>query len=145
MKLYEIAKTPSDIEFVSRDGNNIRFIDNPIEAVQLAAVTQYYGAIRHIKNPSEAVQLAAIDQYYWAITHIKNPSEAAQIAVINANVWAIRYIDNPTTKVLLIALKDSEFINDKEEYDNFIKWQFANNTLLMKKWLRYGETMRNQE
>jgi len=43
-------------------GLAIKFIENPSEAVQLAAVTQKGVAIRYIEKPSEAVQLTAIKQ-----------------------------------------------------------------------------------
>ncbi|MCK9369601.1 hypothetical protein M0R04_06810 [Candidatus Dojkabacteria bacterium] len=132
MKLNEIAKPIIDwntksekeqIDFVRSESFNIEKIDNPSEVVQLSAVKQHPFAIRYIKNPSEDAQLAAVNKY----------------------AWTIHYIKNPTTKVLLTTLKDLKFIKDEEEYNGFIKQYFANNKLLMKKWLRYGEAMRGQE
>ena len=40
---------------VQNNGYTIRYINNPSEAVQLAAVEQWGGAIQHIKNPSDRV------------------------------------------------------------------------------------------
>ncbi|MCK9369656.1 hypothetical protein M0R04_07090 [Candidatus Dojkabacteria bacterium] len=115
------------------------------EKEQIDLVTKDGLSIRHIEHPSLAVQMAAINQYSWAIRYIKNPSEAIQLTAVAIAAWVVRYIDNPTTKVLLTALKDLKFIKDEEEYNGFVKKYFANNTLLMKKWLRYGEAMRGQE
>jgi hypothetical protein len=131
MKLNEIAKQPVDwntksekaqIDFVRSYGENIGKIDNPSEAVQLAAVNNYGPAIAYIKNPSEGVQLAAISQ----------------------QGYLIKYINNPTQTVLLTVLKDLRFINNQGIYEKAVRRLFANNTLLMKKWLRYGEAMREQ-
>jgi hypothetical protein len=44
---------------VQENGYAIRFIQNPSEAVQLAAVQENGYAIRFIQNPSEAVKRAA--------------------------------------------------------------------------------------
>jgi hypothetical protein len=129
MKLFEIAKQPVDWNTKS-------------EKEQIALVTKDGLSIKRIKHPSAAVQMAAINQCSWALMYIKNPSEAVQLAAITIDTWVVKWIDNPTAKVLLIALKDLKFIKGKEEYDNFVKKQFANNTILMKKWLRYGEAMR---
>ncbi len=129
MKLYEIANQQVDW--------NTKTEEDQIELVNMDGL-----AIRYIDHPSVAVQMAAINQYSWAIQHIKNPPEIVQLAAININGWSVKYIDNPTKPVLLKALKSQDFIDDDKSYNDFIKKYFANNTLLMKKWLRYGEAMR---
>jgi len=44
---------------VNNWGDAIDYIDNPSEAVQLAAVKQNIYSIKYIKNPSEAVKRVA--------------------------------------------------------------------------------------
>ncbi len=94
-----------------------------MEAEQIARVLANPRSMREIKNPSEAVQLAAVNQYGWNII----------------------YNDNPIERVAMIALRSPGFIEEQDWYERFVRSYFANNTLLMKKWLRYGENMRNQK
>ena len=56
-------------------GDLIKFIDNPSEELQLAAVRSNSYSIQYIKNPSEKVQLAAVEQDPRFIQYIKNPTE----------------------------------------------------------------------
>ncbi|MCK9369786.1 hypothetical protein M0R04_07770 [Candidatus Dojkabacteria bacterium] len=113
------------------------------EKEQIAIVNNDGFQIRNISNPSLAVQIAAVHRNPIVIRHLPDSSEVVQLsAIADLQGWAIQFIHNPTTKVLLTALKDLKFIKDEEEYETFIKQYFANNTLLMKKWLRYGQAMR---
>ena len=47
--------------------------------MQLNAVNKNGDAIRFIKNPSEAVQLAAVQENSYAIYYIKNPTISVQM------------------------------------------------------------------
>jgi hypothetical protein len=133
------------LKLVRNDGFNIRHIINPSEAVQIAAVEQEPFAIEDIKNPSEAVQLAAVKRNAYSIKFIENPSVEVQIAAVKQNGCAIKYIPNPVPLVVMTALKSKRLIQLKPRYESFVKETFKDNTILMKKWLRYGETMRNQK
>jgi hypothetical protein len=110
------------IKTVQRDGNNISSID----------------------DPSELVQLAAVEQNPYSIQHIDHPTEKVQLYVVHKNGMYVTMIDNPLPNVVIIALKDPNCYEYAFMYEKFVKHQFKNNTLLMKKWLRYGEAMRNQ-
>ncbi len=92
---------------VKQDGMAIEYIDNPSEAVQMAAVQQNGYAIQYIKNPSEAVQMAAVKQYGNAIQYIDNPSEAVQMVAVKKNRNAIQFIDNPSEAVQMVAVKQN--------------------------------------
>ncbi|MCK9369775.1 hypothetical protein M0R04_07715 [Candidatus Dojkabacteria bacterium] len=92
---------------------------------------------------SEAQLLADVSMNGYLIRNITNPSEAVQAVAIRENPLSVGLIKNPSQKVVLTALKDERFINHPIHYNFFVKRHFANNTLLMKKWLRYCETMRN--
>lgn len=114
------------------------------EKQQIAMVRRHQYNIVRITNPSEPVQLAAVTQNGDAVRYIKNPSEAVQAAAVNQDAFSIGFIRNPITAVIRKALMDPLLINNQQVYDREVKRLFANNTLLMKKWLRYGENMRNQ-
>jgi hypothetical protein len=150
-ELSEAVKPQTEREqlaAVNRSGFEIEFINNPSEAVQLAAVNQNASAIKYIINkgivPSEAVQLAAVCKTGHLIKDIDNPSEIVQLGAISRDWRAIIYISNPTPYVVKTALLDQRFIDRQQNYERYIKNQFKDNALLMKKWLRYGETMRSQ-
>jgi hypothetical protein len=49
-------------------------------------VQQYGYSIKYMKNPSERVQLAAVKQNAYAIEYIKNPSERVQLAAVQAAI-----------------------------------------------------------
>jgi hypothetical protein len=117
------------------------------EAEQLDDVSYDGCAIEHIKNPSEVVQLAAVKQTGLAMYHIIKkgivPSEAVQLAAVNQSLWALSFIKSPSQVVIKAALTNPLFIDDQTYYENAVGVLFADNALLMKKWLRYGEAMRN--
>jgi len=72
-------------------------IETRPEEEHLVAVKQ--GGFRHINNPSEAVQLAAVKQNGWVIMYIKNPSEKIQLAAVKESKWALQHIKTPSEKV----------------------------------------------
>jgi len=84
---------------ISLKANNIIWIKNPSETLQMAVVKEDGEIIKYIENPSEAVKLAAVKQNYWVIHAIENPSEAVQLAAVKQNRGAIKYIKNPTKRV----------------------------------------------
>ncbi len=73
----------------------------------------------------------------------KGKTEEEQLAAVKQDGRAIRYIDNPSMEVIKIALTNQTLIDDVYTYNNQVKRLFANNALLMNKWLRYGENMRS--
>jgi hypothetical protein len=91
---------------VSYDGTAIRFIENPSEEIQLAAIKENGLAIRYIQNPSEEVQLVAVKKYGTTIQYIQNPSEEVQLAAVKQDGYAIQFIENPSEKVQLAAVKN---------------------------------------
>ncbi|MCK9369638.1 hypothetical protein M0R04_07000 [Candidatus Dojkabacteria bacterium] len=94
-----------------------------------------------IRKEKEA--LADVNKWGPAIQFIDNPSEAVKLAAVTQRGFAVVFIKNPTQLVISTALKEPVFIGMQHRYERFIKEYFADNTLLMKKWLRYGEAMRN--
>ena len=82
--------------------NIFEYINNPSEAVQLAAVRENGLLIMHIPNPSEAVQLAAVQRNGEALELIKNPSEAVQIAAVEENPFMLYLIRDELPKEVII-------------------------------------------
>ena len=91
---------------VQQDGDAIRFIEKPSEAVQMAAVQQDGYAIRYIEKPSEALRMAAVQQNGYAIEYIKRPSEALRMAAVQQNGYAIQFIKRPSEAVQMAAKRN---------------------------------------
>lgn len=103
--------------------NEVASLNEISEEDQIAAVANDWTRIRYIKNPTKRVQLAAVENNWNAIYDILWRSDAAVIT----------------------ALKNPECYNNKTAFEVLVGDQFRYNALLMKKWLRYGEAMRNQQ
>jgi hypothetical protein len=119
-------------------------LNSKSEQEQLEAIMQRGSDIEFIDNPSEAVQLAAVRIFGWYIMYIKNPCEAAQLSAVRDNGVNVMEIKHPLPSVIKSTLTNPEFVLNGEDYRRVVKRLFADNNILMKKWLRYGETMRNQ-
>jgi hypothetical protein len=117
---------------------------------------------------SDAEMIAVIENNYNAFIQFLNylvPSEAVQCAAYSLNGVLIEYFvaklpnEPVTNKALNIALTHPRFIANnidpdlifKPDYDNFVqtsydgfvKYYFRNNIILMNKWLRYADNVRN--
>jgi hypothetical protein len=53
------------IEFVKRNGLNIKYIENPTKELQLIAVRDYGFTIKYIVDASEEVQIEAVRNFYY--------------------------------------------------------------------------------
>jgi ribosomal protein S16 len=106
------------IQLVNTYFEFIKFIDNPSEKVQLAAVTNDGTSIVYIIekgiDPSEDVQLAAVTNYGMSISYIKNPSENVQLAAVGQNGDMIKHIIKkgivPSDDVQIAAVKNDKYI-----------------------------------
>jgi hypothetical protein len=54
----------------------------------------------------------------------------------------LHYIPNPTPDMLKFALTQPVVIEDKQFYEDVARKFLSNNQIIMKKWIRYGDTMR---
>jgi hypothetical protein len=102
---------------------------------------RYVGDINLLSEPEK---LAAVRKTGWLIQDVENPSEAVQVGAVEDKGWYIRYITHPTPLTIKTALTDLKFIKDSDIYEYEVKRLYVGNELLIKKWLRYGETVRNQ-
>lgn len=111
LMLNQIQNPPEKllIAAVSGDGDFIKYIDDPSEAVQLAAVQQNGTAIGWIVNkginPSDAVKYAAVRQSGSAIRSIVNPSEELIMLALKHDGRFIKHINNPSEEIKLAAVK----------------------------------------
>jgi len=97
---------------------HIKYIKNPTEATQKAAVTKQVDLLKFIDNPAMSVQLYAASQPRFRFDLIQNPSEEVQIVGVTHNPWLIGELHNPSEAVQLAALEASmgEFGAGEDEY-----------------------------
>lgn len=70
-------------------------------------------------------------------------SPELQMRLVSWNGKCIEYLHNPTNEVVKVALTSEPFIKYwHSAYENFVKRHFKDNTVLMNKWLRYRDNMR---
>jgi hypothetical protein len=145
---------------LANNGYCIKNVPNPTEDMKIAAIKQQPKAIIFIKKPSDTVKQTYLDMVPNGISRIKNPTEAQQLAAVSVDGYVILHNINVgkrnpiSSKVLAAALSEPNFITGKtsyspngnihrqKQYDDFVKHTFANNTVLMNKWLRYAKNVR---
>jgi PP-loop superfamily ATP-utilizing enzyme len=144
----------------------------PSEAVQLAAVKRnpknIIALIKSNIHPSETVLLNVIagSKVYRMGSHYirelcKIPDLTAKVieTILDDNMaflpWVIQSGNTLTPEMLRRVLTDEKFIKQQHwrnrsngrstsayEYDDFVKKYFKDNTILMNKWLRYAQNIR---
>ncbi len=144
-------------------------LDKASEQEQLAAIKKNATAIYNISAPTREMQelairakptiiaspihfdedmiMLAISLNGFVIAGVKNPTEEMQLIAVRNHPGTLSSIKNPTKLTIRTALTDERnFIHDQiyGAYQHEVKQLFANNALLMKKWLRYGEVMYNE-
>ncbi len=67
---FDINNEEECLEAVSKNGDSIKYIKNPSEAVKLAAVRGKGDSIEFIYNPSDEVIIEAVKQDKDAVAHI---------------------------------------------------------------------------
>jgi hypothetical protein len=136
-----LASEHQQLKKVKIDPSIIREIENPSEAVQLAAITLGphwtidYLYINKI-DPSEEVKLAAVQKNGHALEYIKYPSESVQLAAVEQNVFSVGHIQKSqisrkvkvyVLKMLMSFIKHKEFSDAIDLYKNLrsqrVNWQ----------------------
>jgi hypothetical protein len=92
---------------------NIYYIKDPTEEMQLEVVRRYGGYIQFINNPTEKVQLKAVKSSPYSIQHIKDPSEEVKLEAVKRDGIVIQFINNPSEKIQLEAIKHSNQMSDR--------------------------------
>ena len=143
---------------VSKYAGGITYIKKPHELVQQAAVKQYGPSIEFIiKNgitPSNKVQELAVQQKGESIFHILQagiiPSLKLQLLAVQQNGYAIKYLLDAGIKlsktVIWTGLTNENIMKryNKQRYDDVVKQLFPTSSLLVNKWIRYGDRARAQ-
>lgn len=101
-------KTIKNIDSVS----SMRWIVNPSERLQIAAVEKYPGALSFIDKPTEKAFMVAFSHRHLNQFDLKNNNwnipEKAQLLLVNRNPEYIAYIKNPTERTQLAAISKKE-------------------------------------
>lgn len=164
---FKFIKNPCEdaqITAVEKDPTMLRFFPNAPQAVKDAAIIRIIrkagkGEVSLLdklptvydqagKNFSDEGQLKAVtnnpDALILIIQTLKiAPSEDVQLAAVSKKGQLVIVIKNPSQKVLNVALADENFIKQPTAYENYLKKQFKDNTIMQNKWLRYAENVRS--
>jgi hypothetical protein len=105
MKDYSTYSEEALIDIVTKNPDQIRWIEDPSEAVQLAVINTYCWSIEFIKKPTLAAQLAAVNRNAPTISRIKNPFHEVKIITVTKHGASIDCINNPTEEMKLLAVK----------------------------------------
>ena len=125
-------------------------INDLSEYEQIAYVRNRLGNIAEINNPSERVQLAAVRQHgtnlWYIIQNGINPSERVQLAAVKDNPMVyIRLIDlhhNWSKQCKYVILTHPKLIMKPMGYEHAVKNLFPDSSILVDKWIKYGERVR---
>jgi hypothetical protein len=63
--------------------------------------------------------------------------------VVSVDGFRIMKISNPPNEVVSAALTQKKLVKNEKKFNDVVKRFFSDNTLLMNKWTRYGEKIRN--
>lgn len=98
--------------------------------------------ISEFTRVTEDMWIEAVKQYGYLIMYNFNPSEEVQLIAVKDSPHVIKHIRNPSPAVAKLVLTDAFFIKrSTNEYIEFVKKYFKNNTLLMNKWIRYAKNI----
>ncbi len=120
------------IKLVTAHHRNIELIQNPSEAVQIAAISGPggLGILKYIENPSMKVQLYAVNRDAYALNFIKNPSNEIITVAIEQDPYAICYVDHDIDIKILEPFKHE-----------IIKWMLTNMAELYRDYLEMLDTL----
>lgn len=85
--------------------NAVAYLSDKHEDLQIKAVSIDGLLLERIDNPSEAVCLAAIKQYPKSLSFVRNPSSAFLHKVLNTVPEAVAYVDSSNLGVIAKALR----------------------------------------
>jgi hypothetical protein len=123
MKLTDILENYEDEDDDEMDAYFDSF-HKMTEPEMIASVKEDPDNIMHMPNATPKVMIAAVKEYGGALR----------------NFWMDRDIPK---EVINTALTEPSFVTNGRDYDSLVKDMFADNSILMNKWLRYGKNMRN--
>ena len=106
-------------------------------------------------EPSPEVKELAVQQNGWAIQYINNPSYKLQRLAVQRHGWTIELIIDkqikPSYEIIKIVLThpdvilgDDDIDSSKHSYDDLVKRLLPTSSLLVNKWIRYGDRIRGR-
>lgn len=121
---YNSMSEEEQISWVSRRPDRIKFITDPTERVQLAAVEIDENVIHWIANPTERVQLIAIKYDPFLLYSIRNSTKQIQMIAVRENgilivgpknldpsIFEDRQVKRAVLKAILENLEDDELVD----------------------------------
>jgi hypothetical protein len=154
MKLTEVLSKYGDPDYDPYDYS--KFSDDELIEEITAVGTPIKKVLDVVGTVSKRVQLAAVEHWPNEINELIKYNEApidedVKMAAVKTYGGAIVWIPNPSNELLKVALVDPTFINLRQAtqngivspYDSFVKEHFKNNSILMNKWLRYAQNIRD--
>lgn len=131
--------------------NIIKDLKNPSDEVQVAAVKREVSILSWLHVQSQKAIEVALKKNPWNIGYVKTPTTEQMMKAIKQDSSVIRSLatkDNITlpNEVIQAGLTSDQFIHgqSKEYYDKTIQLIFPTNTLLINKWIRYGDKRREE-
>lgn len=115
--------------------------------IETAEDDEYDAYIDRFHNMSEDEMLRSVEEDPDTIMYMSNAPKHVQLAAVNKDGAAIMNfiydLDLDKDKdVIYAAFTNPKFIHQKRAYEDTIKDLYADNALLMNKWLRYGQNIR---
>jgi hypothetical protein len=114
-----------------------------LKQIYLSQIQNNWVHIKDIEDPDEEVQLFALSRATLSIKYIKNPTPRVQMEAVKRTCGMILHIANPCQEVIDYVLRNQDFIAFKKSWDDIIMKIFGQNTIMVNKWIRYGDRMRS--
>ena len=113
------------VDWVSKNPNNIRYIQNPSDTLQSIAISKNPSNIRWSQNPSESLQKIAVSRDGSAIRWIQNPTFEVAFEAVKKDCFNIYWIKNQTDnhmKILQDTAKQSKLWKEPNKDNTIISF-----------------------
>lgn len=114
-----------------------------LKQIYLSQIQNNWFHIKDIEDPDEELQLFALGRATLSIKYIKNPTPRVQMEAVKRTCGMILHIEDPCQEVIDYVLRNQDFIAFKVAWDDIIMKIFKQNTIMVNKWIRYGDRMRS--
>lgn len=111
IKYIENPNEEEQIAAVKRNGMVIRFLNAPSDDVKREAILNNPLCIEYIEDLSEDLGILAVRLLWNSIKYIKNLTDNIMREAVKSKGWAIQFIENPSEEIKLLAVaKDFDAI-----------------------------------
>lgn len=107
-----------------------------------AAMDAYFDKFHNMTEPQ---MIAAVKEDPDNIMHMSNATPKVMMAAVKTYGGTLRnfWMEKPSKEIVNAALTEPSFVSNARDYNNLVKDMFADNGILMNKWIRYGQNMRD--